>query len=180
MEINDIILEEANKDLNKKEIRGNKGWEDPELQKMMESTGWSIGQSWCAYWLEKVWVEAYSRHNPYFVSIIQRLFSANAVATWRAFQQSQFITSKVPVPGAGVIWMKKRNGSPVYLTEDQQWIAGHAGICIEGNESHFVTYEGNSNDEGGREGIEVAKLTRQYNYDADQGLVLLGFIHPLK
>jgi len=63
-----------------------------------------------------------------------------------------------------------------------QWIRGHAAIVIstEGDASKFITLEGNGNDEGGREGIKVARLERTIDMNNENGLRLLGFIYPIE
>jgi len=180
MDINDIILKEAFKDEGMKELKGNTGWEDPEFQQQMEMTGWELGQSWCAYWAEKVWTNAYAEYNSLMVNVLRRLFSANAVETFENFKDSPaFVASGDPVLGAVVIWMKKHEGRPSYIGESKKWIRGHAGLVIGMNEGgSFNTLEGNSNSEGGRQGIEVARLERRLNFNTADGLQLLGFIHP--
>ena len=177
--IQKAILTEAWADEGKKEVKGNQGWEDPDFQIQMEATGWELGQSWCAYFAEKVWTNAFRGVKPEMVKLLTRLFSANAVATYRNFEQSKFKTSEEAIPGAVVIWEKMRNGEPVYLTPDKAWVAGHAGIVTHHDyEGGFQTLEGNSNSSGGREGIEVAKLIRKYDFEANHGLRLVGFIQP--
>lgn len=177
-EINRKILEVASADYGMRELKGNSGWEDPDFEMAMRMTGWELGQAWCAYWAEKVWTQTYSEYNSLMINTLRKLFSANAVATWNAFEASSFETNQSPAPGAVVIWMKMRDGKPDYVG-DTKWIRGHAGICRdEYNESWFKTFEGNGNNEGGREGIEVASLQRGYNFDEEVGLKLLGFIHP--
>jgi hypothetical protein len=74
--------------------------------------------------------------------------------------------------------MNMKSGIPNYLTTDKKWIAGHAGIVKEINETSFTTIEGNGNQSGGREGIEVASLNRSYSFNNKNGLKLLGFVHP--
>ena len=43
----------------------------------------------------------------------------------------------------------------------------------------ILTVEGNSNQSGAREGIEVATKKRLVNFDLHTGLVIKAFIHPL-
>ena len=178
MDIGELIVKKALDRLGYKETKGNSGWEDKNFQLEMEMTGWSTGQSWCAYFLESSWCRAYAEHDGSVIPVLRKLFSANAVATWENFSNSKFTTSKKPVVGAGVIWMNMKSGIPSYLTKDKKWIAGHAGIVREVNSSGFTTIEGNSNQSGGREGIEVASLSRTYSFNNQSGLKLLGFVHP--
>ena len=176
MNINDIIVQAALSDEGKQEFKGNHGWKDKDFDTQMKATGWQDGQAWCAYWAEKIWCECYYSQTE---KVLRRLFSANAVATFNNFWDSTFVTSNEPVEGAVVIWQKMKNGNPSFVG-DTQWIRGHAGLVIstEGDASKFTTLEGNSNSKGGREGIEVARQERSLDFDKENGLRLLGFIHP--
>tara|TARA_S200002703_G_C3739266_1_gene227324 strand:- start:216 stop:764 length:549 start_codon:yes stop_codon:yes gene_type:complete len=178
MKIEELILAEAYGDVGMQEKKGNSGWKDPQFDLEMRTTGWSLGQAWCAYWTEKVWCAAYEKHNPQLVPLLRKLFSANAAHTYEQFSSSIFTTSLDPVPGAVVIWRKKRDGEFDYVG-DTTWIRGHAGLVTSVGDDDFATLEGNSNQSGGREGIEVASLTRYPTYDVENGLELAGFIHPL-
>lgn len=179
MDIGEKIKELGLKDEGKKETRGNSGWEDKELETQMIATGWMEGQSWCAYWVEKIWCSAYRDVSKDWVRVLRRIFSANAVRTFDNFWDSNFKTSDKPVVGAVVIWKKVRNGEPAFVG-NSQWISGHAGLVIDYTEgsSTFTTLEGNSNSEGGREGIEVARQIRKFDFNKENGLQLVGFIHP--
>ena len=43
----------------------------------------------------------------------------------------------------------------------------------------MLTVEGNTNDDGSREGYMVAEKQRKIDFDVKQnGLVLMGFVHP--
>ena len=106
MKIVDKILETALADENKKEIRGNHGWEDKEFESQMKAVGWQDGQSWCAYWIEKVWRQAYKELGTDVDGALGRLFSANAVQTYYNFWNSEFITSDEPIDGSLVLWKK--------------------------------------------------------------------------
>jgi hypothetical protein len=55
---------------------------------------------------------------------------------------------------------------------------GHAGVVVEAHDNYFKSVEGNTNDAGGREGYIVAEKRRYYTFDVDNGLRLLGFVHP--
>jgi hypothetical protein len=176
MTINEDIVTVALQDEGREEVKGNHGWKDREFDLQMKATGWQDGQAWCAYWCEKVWCNVYPSET---VKVLQRLFSANAVGTWNNFFDSSFPTSSEPVEGAIVIWQKVKDGRPSFVG-DTQWIRGHAGLVIrtEGDINEFTTLEGNSNSEGGREGIEVARQIRTLDFNKQDGLQLLGFIHP--
>lgn len=180
MSIQHDIVQAALLDEGQTEKRGNHGWVDKDFDMLMKTTGWLDGQAWCSYWAEKIWRQIYSKKNPELEKVIARLFSANAVQTYNNFFDSVFPTSDEPMDGAVVIWQKMTGGNPSFVG-DTQWIRGHAGLVIntEGDASKFTTLEGNSNSEGGREGIEVARQERSLDFDNDNGLRLLGFIYPL-
>lgn len=181
MTISEEIVKAALADHGQQEIKGNHGWKDPKFDALMRTTGWQDGQAWCSYWAEKVWRQVYSHRDPNTDNVIGRLFSANAVQTFDNFWNSVFPTSNDPIEGAVVIWKHMTNGSPSFVG-DTQWIKGHAGIVIdtEGSANEFVTMEGNSNDSGGREGIEVARQVRRLDFETVSGLRLMGFIHPIE
>ena len=47
----------------------------------------------------------------------------------------------------------------------------------EVGDAWIKTIEGNTNDQGGREGIEVARKRRMYAWTNGPGLNLIGFIY---
>ena len=174
--INEKIVQAALADEGLQEVKGNHGWKDKDFDLQMRSTGWSDGQAWCAYWAEKIWCEVFDNDTE---KVLRRIFSANAVRTYENFWSTNFIRSKEPVEGAVVIWQHVQDGNPSYVG-NSNWIRGHAGIVIdtEGDINTFTTLEGNSNSQGGREGIEVARQVRTLDFMKQDGLQLLGFIHP--
>lgn len=151
------------------EINGNKGFKNKEFQKKMQECGWQISQSWCAYFTELVWKEAYGKTHALYHTL-DRLFSPSATATFANFKghPTQFKTGDKPKVGALVVW-KYGNG----------W-QGHIGIVTEILDNvSFKTVEGNTNSEGGREGIEVAVKKRKVGEPFKaKGLNLIGFIYP--
>jgi hypothetical protein len=169
--IRENIIEIAKSFIGMREIPGNMGFQDERFEQLMEDCGWQKGEAWCAYFVELVWKLAYNEYSE-MISILDRLFSAGAIKTYNNFFQSgMFHINKHPEPGAIVIWQHWANNLP-------DW-RGHAGIVISlTNDNQFMTIEGNTNSTGGREGIEVAEKIRRLNFDARNGLVLKGFIHP--
>lgn len=166
--ISDKIKEVALKYVGEKETAGNSGFEDPEFQKKMEHVGWQKGQAWCSYCAENIWKEAYKLYKPEIVPLLDKLFSASATTTYKNFDLSpEFEVSRVPVVGALAVW---RHGVG--------W-QGHIGTVIEFGTVTFKAVEGNTNSEGGREGIEVAIKSRMIDYDVKpNGLNLIGFVIP--
>lgn len=177
--INKKIVEIVSKLEGEKELKGNSGWINKDLEKEMVISGWLTGQAWCALLGETVWRKAYEQVNPPLLEEIEKLFSANAVDTWNKFWLSDFIANDEPVDGAIVIWKKVKEGQACFVGTSP-WITGHAGIVIDNKKGQntFTTLEGNSNSSGGREGIEIARQERGYDFAKENGLQLMGFIHP--
>jgi hypothetical protein len=169
--ISKSIIDIANSFIGMSEIEGNMGWHDPKFQQLMESTGWNKGQSWCAYFTELVWKQAYKGNQEIF-NKLDILFNAGAVTTFNNFLNDKtFQVNKICEPGCIVIWQYWHDGSVTWK--------GHAGIVIDRQNNEFNSIEGNTNANGGREGIEVAQRKRLLNFDVKNGLVLKGFIHPI-
>lgn len=165
--INNKIKDIATSYLGQREIPGNMGFTDKSFEKKMQAVGFVKSYAWCALFAELVWTEAYAGSG--LVAKLRKLFSASATTTFKNFDiDGTFKTSKVPQVGAVAIW---RHGSG--------W-QGHAGIVVGMNEREIHTVEGNTNAAGGREGIEVAKKTRNWMGEAykPNGLNLVGFILP--
>jgi hypothetical protein len=168
MGIAEKIIQVATSYIGQKEVSGNKGFISPSFQKKMQDCGWKIGQSWCAYFTELVWKEAFGKSHPLY-STLDRLFSPSATATYANFNGSQNLkVGSVPKVGALVVW-RYGNG----------W-QGHIGIVesiVSGDT--FKAVEGNTNNAGGREGIEVALKTRKTGLPfRPKGLNLIGFVYP--
>jgi hypothetical protein len=159
-------VEVAKKYIGEKELVNNSGFVSAEFQKKMIGVGWIKGQAWCCYFAELVWKEAY----PDLRGIFDRLFAPSATATYKNFDvDKDFTVSKVPVPGALAVW---RQGTG--------W-QGHIGVVQEIIGDTFKCIEGNTNSEGGREGIEVAVKNRKVDYKVGANkLNLIGFVIPPK
>jgi hypothetical protein len=132
-----------------KEVPGNMGFTDHAFEKKMVDVELCVKEG-----------------NPAFYGKYEKLFSASATTSFKNFDQAH-LTSQIPEVGDGVIW---RHG--------MGW-EGHAGIVIAvdivNNTIH--TIEGNTNTDGGREGIEVAAKVRKIkDVYKPQGLNLVGFI----
>jgi surface antigen len=90
-----------------------------------------------------------------------------AVVSWRNFKASSFRTGNIPMPGALVFWQHGNSSQ------------GHAGVVIAVlDNGYFISVEGNTNTEGGREGIEVGQMKRKTVAPfSAKGLNLLGFVY---
>jgi len=176
--ITDRIIYYANLFNGIRERGNNQGWEDvffPELnmsfEELMYTVGWKETHAWCAYFSELVWKLAYREFDSTMVDVLDKLFSANAVATWMNFQKSDFKCVKYPTPGSILIYQKYK--------DKIETMSGHAAIVISGDETLVNTIEGNTNKKGAREGDQVADKVRLINFSKkENGLVPLGFIYP--
>lgn len=152
----------------KSETPNNSGFKDSVFQKKMEEVGWAKGAAWCSYFAELVYKEAAC--DSVIRGLLGKLFSGSATATFKNFDlDGTYKTGKLPKPGSLAIY---RHGTG--------W-QGHAAICVgEGNPSTgtFPTVEGNTNDQGGREGYIVARKNRYIKKAfTPTGLNLVGHIY---
>lgn len=167
--IEQLIVNTAKSYVGQKEKKANSGFEDRIFElKMKKESGWQAGWAWCACFVELVWSEAYAKNIgfPEKHALIKQLITPSAVTTYNNFKAKGLVTDK-PTPGALVVW---RNGNG--------W-TGHIGIVIEADilKKTFQAVEGNTNDQGGREGEVVAIKTRSLDFTHKKiGLNLLGFI----
>lgn len=161
------IVRIAQKYIGQTEKTGNAGFKDADFERRMKEVGFAPGQSWCSYFCELVWKEAYAGHD--IAAKLDKLFSGSATATFRQFDVDKtFPTGKLAKPGALAVW---RHGTG--------W-QGHIGIVSSVNNDTFKSIEGNTNDKGGREGYIVAEKTRKEKEPfKPNGLNLIGFVYPI-
>ncbi len=174
MDIKEIIKQTAESYIGQEEIRGNVGFKDKEFERKIKVCGFKVGQAWCSYFAELVWRSAYQNYNATIVPKINVLFNSSAVRTFANFKRTNdFLVREIPTVGALVVWQNYKNG-------EAHW-TGHIGIVAKVNKlnNQIITIEGNTNDNGGREGYKVASKVRNIDFSKkDNGLVLLGFVHP--
>jgi len=173
--LRNAIVDRAEFYKGEKEISGNKGFVNSHFEKKMKERGWNQGQAWCSYAAEQFWYEGYSIANPKVALNVSKLFSANAVRTYNNLVANGFEGSNIPEPGDLVIWQSYRQGK---ARKSGEWFLGHIGTVIDVDDKGFTSIEGNSNQAGGREGIEVAEKKRKYTWKSNNGLRLIGFIKP--
>lgn len=164
------IIDVALSYLNEREKKGNSGFYNEEFEQKMKAVGWNKGWAWCAFFAELVWREAYGQLNSVIEGDLRKLFSASATQTYNNFRISKkykgYVSNK-PEVGSLVVW---RYGDG--------W-QGHIGIVQQVRGKEVITIEGNTNSQGGREGIEVGQMRRLVSFDSmPRRLNLLGFIHP--
>lgn len=149
-----------------KEITGNMGFQSLEFENMMKEVGWNEGDQWCVYFAKLTW---YQKAPDWLKPKIKKAISGSSQTTWDTVTKDPaFVTSKIPKVGDMVIWQSFKDGVG-------QW-SGHAGIVTKVGFNGFTTIEGNTNDAGSREGYTVAVKDRTFNYDANNGLRLKGFV----
>ena len=156
------VAEVAMSYLHQKEIPGNMGFTDKEFERKMKEVGFNKGYAWCALFGELCVKEG----APQFYMEHEKLFSASAVTTYNNFK-AQGMVSSTPEIGWLAVW-KHGNGP-----------TGHLGVVVGTKGTGlFQTAEGNSNEDGSREGVEVAyKADRKLNQPfKPKGLNLLGFV----
>jgi len=157
-----LILRTACDFVTEREIPGNQGWEDPKFEALMKKTGWKMGEAWCAYFIEAVLITAGLDEHA-------KVISASAVQTWNNCTKSNlFEIHSVPQIGDIIIWQNYKDGK-------SQW-SGHAGYIVGVGKGMLATAEGNTDSEGGREGIEVAIKIRNPLDKPQNGLRVLGFL----
>lgn len=144
----------------------NMGFSDAGFEEKMKGVGFGPGQAWCSYFVELCYKEA----GVLPFAELDKLHSASATKTLQNFKDAGYPILKDPLPGCLVVW---RHGSG--------W-SGHIGIVSQlVNGDFFKAIEGNTNDQGGREGYIVAEQVRRLKTNfSERGLNLLGFIYPVK
>lgn len=157
-------IEIAKRYLGEKELTNNTFSDNTELGRKLHEAGQKNGEAWCSYFSEAVFCEAFPYKNPE----LRKIFSASAVHTFKNLKDAGYDVHDIPQAGDLVIWQRFENGVP-------QW-TGHAGIVVRVNsDGSFFTIEGNTNEDGEREGTTVAEKLRK-NIKRDNGLNILGFI----
>ena len=99
--IADKIVEVAKRYIGQTEKPNNSGFTDALFEQRMKDTGWSKGASWCSFFCELVWKEAY-KDSPE-TQALDKLFSGSATATFKNFdlaKSSGWETGQTPKPGA--------------------------------------------------------------------------------
>jgi len=108
---------------------------------------------WCAGFVSFILTQAYGSLNislPIKTSFSSDILATNAKEKEKFLAESQ-IQEKALIK-AGSIFLNRR------VTND--WV--HTGIVLKAEEEFFHTIEGNTNDEGSREGYEVCQRIRGY------------------
>jgi len=161
------ILKVYQKYLGMTELSGNRFTDENILGKLLHSAGQKDGESWCCYMQEGLFKEAYPEH----FNELDKLFSANCQQTYRNFQTAEFEITSLPKLGSLCIWVMMKNG--------EETTKGHTGLVTFLHDSwRFKCAEGNSNNEGSREGYEFDEnQMRETIHSVTNGLKVKGFIN---
>jgi len=168
------ILKTATYYLGFREIGNNEGFEDAIFEKYMRDRGFETGLAWCSFFAELVYWGTYIKRQ----KELDKLFNGSAVQTFHNFKNSDWNVSGVPAPGSLAVWQKYQDG--VSRWQGHIAIVESSKIIMKGVESKGVitTIDGNSNEDGSRNGYMVARVTRVLNWEENNGLRILGFIIP--
>lgn len=163
MATSEEIIAKAKSYLGQKEIAGNQGFVNPAFDKEMRSVGFVNGYAWCALFCKLIWKHFGFKGNTMIVP--------GVLNTMRNFKKAyNYDLQAKPKVGSLAIFRTYKRG----IKQE----TGHMALVMGAKDYEFYTIEGNTNAHGGREGIEVAAKTRQYDWNENDGLRLLGFIHP--
>lgn len=158
--------EEARKYVGKKEILGNKGFQDPEFEAEMKEEGWLKGYAWCMILCRVVYVNCYPEKS----KELRKLIVPGVLNTYRNMVAAAYPIAYHPQIDTLVIWENLKNGKATGF--------GHAGIVSELTGNGFKSIEGNTSGEGVREGWIVRENTHTMSETLrTTGLKLKTFIH---
>lgn len=157
----------------------NQGFVDPEFEKMMTTAGWYKGGAWCGFFLRLVYMLSKAQLTYRYNGKSRSYITGGAVKTMQeATRAGNWHTE--PVPGAVAVWRSFKGG--------KKQSTGHMGVVVEcklyapgylPKQGYFKTVEGNTTAAGSREGKIVGEKTRRFNWGEDDGLRLMGFVHPV-
>lgn len=173
--IGELIVRTAEQYLGQREKPGNMGFIDPAFDKKMRARGFRNGWAWCCLANELVYVEAYEEYKPGLVPLLNKLFSPHCMTTYNNFKKDgTFKVGTVPVVGAMAFYESVKNGKPLPGNP------GHTCIVTAAvTNGHIKTIDGNSNDEGSREGYEMCRRERGIKTKVADGLRFVGFVYPV-
>lgn len=147
------IVDIARNYIGETELKGNSGFKHAEFQKKLADDGWLIGQSWCCYFMEMIFEEAY----PEFEKELDRLFSGSVSITQRNFIKAGYAHSLMPEVGNLCIYRHYING----VIQPQ----GHISTVTEVHSKvAWSEVSGNTNRAGAREGTTVLEKEKFFVY----------------
>lgn len=162
----DEIIQTAKSFLGQEEIQPNNGFKDPTFDAKMKSIGFYKGASWCGFFVILILKEVY-KDAPEIWAHLKNILSPGTHQMWLNFKAPNgIITGQAPKVGAVAIW------------QEGGGISGHTGIVtsVDPDGKHFVSVEGNTNGQGGRNGYRVWNNLHLIGQPhSEKGLNLLGF-----
>jgi hypothetical protein len=159
------IIEVAKKYLGMDEKPGNVFDLTTDLGKMLKKAGHNDGDPWCCLFAEGVACEAYPERE----IKLRKMFSANCFETYCNALRQGYKVYNYPVKGGIIIFQ--------YVKAGVQTTKGHAAICTEAlSRTKYDTIEGNTSEEGSREGTTVGEQKGRDTLSRDTGLQFLGCI----
>lgn len=166
----DNIVRVALSRLGQEEKKGNSGFKNAWYEKKMRERGWEPPFAWCMFAAEEVYKEALPQ-NIWDIMKLDEIFSGSATETLNNARKAGHTIDLNPALGSLAIWQKYINGKA-------DW-TGHGGIPLRlGISGSFSSFEGNTNDKGGREGyITAIRPHNTKEHARVNGLKLIGFIH---
>jgi hypothetical protein len=139
---------------------------------LAKAVGWKKGQAWCAIMPEIIWKLAYTKYDSTILSTLDKLFSVSVAETMSNFERSnEFTISTTPEVGSIAVWRLYDETGKI------KW-SGHEGLVTGFNKTHIFTDEGNTNNDGSREGHLYTNKIRKLDFTIrPSSLVLQYFIH---
>lgn len=183
-----LAIQYANKWVGIQEKPGNMGWykigtkeTDTEFEELMVREGeWQKKWAWCMAYAQLIWMLTYKelKFSKELIDAVDYCLTPSTITSYTRYKEKfPDHVSMEPKPGSIMIMRKYKDGKALW--------EGHAGIPISYTPGILTNIEGNTNNEGGSEGIEVAKMIRHYDkglpFVAPKGskMVIYGFLHPV-
>ena len=183
-----LAVQKAESYIDIQEVPGNMGWykkgtkeRDIVFEELMRTEGeWRETWAWCMSFVQLIWMLTYKelKFSQKLIDAVDYCLTPGTIRSIIRYKEKfpGFVNME-PKPGSIMIMRSYKNG----IAQD----TGHAGIVKLYQPGILKNIEGNTNDEGKREGKEVAQMIRSY----DKGLpfvtpkgtkkVIYGFIHPI-
>lgn len=171
------VLKFAESCIGYREYKGNQGFQFEPFDNIMRQNGFQNGWAWCMLFAKACYTTPIYSGKSKILQPLLEILSPGAVDSFNKAKKSEhFKISDKPVIGSIAIWQKWNSGVP-------DW-RGHAGITSNVWGNKFECIEGNTNSDGGREGVEVARMSGLVRHDISNepvynGLNPLGFIMPV-
>lgn len=163
-----------------REIKGNMGFEDIPFDNQMRQNNFQNGFAWCMIFIRACFTVPTFSGKSKVLPAVEKAFTPGAVKSYynAASMRDSFYARNGDDPKVGdiIIWQNYKNGKA-------HW-TGHAALIVKVNGAIVETIEGNTNSQGGREGIEVAEMAGFKRHDLNHepianGLNFLGLITVL-